>query len=308
MENFFKIVLATDYSEAVMNVERYAVQLAKSTGSYLKFLHVFEPPMADQTGSFEPEKIDYNPVAYEMKKLKEHVNKLLLFLEIKPGELNFECVVREGGVVKQILDEANETLPDFIIMGTHGESGFRQFFMGSHTSEIVKKASIPVLAIPKDALFKGIKKMVFATEYREGELPVINFLTQVARQFKAELTVLHITSNIISEQFEKKISQEFMSELKNKIAYPNVQIRVEHYTDIMKGLDDFCNRAKTDWLVMSPEKPFFLQKIFNPSASLTKKMGLHTTIPLLSIPDYYNPNYAWFWKLFALDYSLDTDF
>ena len=226
----------------------------------------------------------------------------------KPGELNYECVIREGSAGKQIREEANEILHDFIIVGTHGAGGFRQFVLGSHTWDVIKKASFPVLAIPKDALFREIKNIVFATEYREGELPVINFLTQLAQQFKAELTVLHITSNEISEQSEKKISEEFTTELKNKIAYPNVKISVAHYTDITSGLTDFCSRVNAGWLVMSPEKPFFLEKIFNPSASMTKKMNFHTTIPLLSIPDYYNPDYEWFWKLFALDYSLDTDF
>jgi nucleotide-binding universal stress UspA family protein len=308
MEKPFKLLLATDYSEAVMNAERYAVQFARNTGSFLRFLHVFEPPIADQIGSFDADKIDYSPALYEMKKLKEHVNKLLSSLQMQPGELNFECLVREGSAAKQILEEAGETYPDFILMGTHGESGFRQFILGDHTSKVIKKASVPVLAIPKNALFNEIKNIVFATEYREGELPVINFLTQVVQQFNAELTVLHITSNIFSEKFEKTISTEFTNELKNKIVYPNVSIRVKHYTDIISGLEDFCNNTKTDWLVMSPEKPFFLEKLFNPSASTTRKMSLHTTIPLLSIPDYYNPDYEWFWKLFTIDYSLDSDF
>ena len=308
MEKPFKLLLATDYSESVMNAERYAVQFARSTGSFLRFLHVFEPLIVDQIGSFDVDKTDYSPALYEMKKLKEHVNKLLFSLQIKPGELNFECLVREGSAAKQILEEAGETYPDLILMGTHGASGFKQFILGNHASRVIKKASVPVLAIPKDALFTEIKNIVFATEYREGELPVINFLTRVAQQFNAELTVLHITSNIISEKFEKTISTEFANELKNKIVYPNVHLRVIHYTDIIAGLEDYCNNAKTDWLVMSPEKPFFLDKLFNAKASITRKMSLHTTVPLLSIPDYYNPDYEWFWKLFTIDYSVDSDF
>ena len=58
---------------------------------------------------------------------------------------------------------------------------------------------------------------------------------------------------------------------------------------------------------MSPERPFFLERVFSPSVSFTKKMSFHTHIPLLSIPDYYNPDFEWFWKLFAVDYSLDND-
>jgi hypothetical protein len=60
---------------------------------------------------------------------------------------------------------------------------------------------------------------------------------------------------------------------------------------------------------MSHEKPYFLERIFNPGSSSTaRKMALHTTVPLLVVPDYYNPDFAWFWRLFALDYSMDADF
>jgi len=302
------LLMATDYSIAVMNAEHYAVQLAKNEGFFLRFMHVFQPPIADQVGSFDAAKIDTAPALDELRKLKIHVSKLMQSMGVKPGEVNYECMVREGGVAQQIIDEAKESFPDFIVMGTHGESGFREFILGSHTWKVIKKAGIPVLALPKDAYYCGFKKIVYATEYREGELPVINFITQFASRFRADVTVLHITANMFSEEFEKKISSDFMHEVKDRINYPRLEMRVLHATDIINGIEDFNARQGTDLLVMTHEKPYFLEKIFTPNSALTKKMSLHTHVPLLVVPDYYNPDFAWFWKLFALDYSLDSDF
>ncbi len=305
MSEMMKILVATDYSEQVMNAEHYAVQLAKMQGFYLKFLHVFEPPIADQIGSFDAEKIDYSPVVHELKKLKEHVGRLMSSVGVKDGEIEYECLVREGHPAAQIVEEVNESFPDFVLMGTHGGSGFREFILGSQTWKVIKKAGVPVFAIPDDASFAGMKNIVFATEYREGELPVINFLTQLAIRFKAELTVLHITANVITEEFEKQISSLFKQELKNKIAYPGIKFKIEYATDIIGGLNQYTERNKSDLLVMSPEKPYFLERVFSPGSRTTKTMSIHTKLPLLAIPDYYNPDFVWFWKLFTMDYTME---
>lgn len=307
MEKPLQILLTTDYSDAVMNAERYAVKMAFETGSALRFLHVYQPIIADQTGSFDASKVNVNLPLYELKKLKEHALKVVRACGCQPEKLKYECLVREGTAAGQVLEEADETMPDLIVMGTHGITGFRDFVMGTHTWQVIKKAGIPVLALPADVNYGGIKKIVFATEYREGELPVINYITRLADMFKAEVTVLHITANVITQEYEKKLSLEFTNELHNKVAYPGIELKVEHATEIVSGLEEYAKQHKTDLLIMSHQKPYFLERIFSPNSSTAKKMSLYTDLPLLIIPDYYNPDFAWFWKLFALDYSLDED-
>ncbi|MGZ6522942.1 MAG: universal stress protein, partial [Bacteroidia bacterium] len=206
---------------------------------------------------------------------------------------------REGNVEKQVLLEAKESDIDFIFIGTHGASGFREKLFGSNTWKIIKNSDVPVISIPKDAhAFTEIKRIVFATEYREGEIPVINYLTKFAKQFNAEVIVLHISSHILSKEHEKELYDKFRAEVKNEISYKNIDMHFTYHDNIIEGLNNFCVRTKTDLLVMSPEKPFFLEKIFNPSASITKKASYNTHIPLLTIPDFYNPVYAGFWKMF----------
>jgi nucleotide-binding universal stress UspA family protein len=259
-------------------------------------------------GSFDANKVDASPGAVELAKLKKHVRSILSSMGVEPKQVNYECVVREGGVSKQIAEEVNESYPDFILMGTHGASGFREFVLGSHTWQLIKQTAVPVFALPKDAFFSGIKNIVYATEFREGELPVINYLSQLASRVNARLTVLHITDNVITEEFEKKITADFMNEVKERVDHADVEFHVEHATDVIRGIEDFTERYSADLLAISHDKPNFLEKIFSPGGGTAKKISLHTRMPLLVIPDYYNPDFAWFWRLFAMDYSIDTDF
>ncbi len=309
MKTRYKLLLATDYSEAVMNAERYAVQFAKNTNSWLTLLHVYEFPLsATPTKVMEYAKTTDDWRESELKRLEQHRNELFHSLSSNNYNLISNCEVQEGSVGKQIRKAAKEMDADFVIVGTHGAGGFREVMFGTHAWDVIKKSSVPVIAVPKEALFTGIKNIVFGTEYREGEMPVINFLTQFAKQFDAEVTILHATNYVLSKELERTLFEKFRTEVKSKNSYPKLNIRLVHANNITEGLNTYCEHSKTDLLVMSPEKPFLFEKIFNPVSSVTKKMTLHTHIPLMTIPDFYNPEYAEWWKLFDVDDFVNEDF
>lgn len=290
MESSFNILMATDYSESAGIAERYAIQFSKASNSTIRFVHVFEPQLAGYTASFDADKIDYNPLQYEFSRLNEHVTKLLNSLNIKSGELNCQCIIREGiNIRKQILDEAAESKTDLIITGTHGVSAFREMMFGGHAWNIIKNTNIPLLAIPENTTYSEIKHIVFATEYRENEIPAIKFLTRVAKKFDAEITILHITNFALPEEFENKIFESFKSELKDKIIYDKLNIHLKHHYSIIDGLNDYCKMKKANWLVTSPQRLTLIDKILNPAEiSITKQMSFHTRVPLFIIPEFKN--------------------
>ncbi len=289
MEKQLKIILATDYSEAVMNAERYAIQFAEKTDSFLTIIHVYDIPFNFPAAHSEYAKATEELRLHELQRLTQHCERLMDSMDIRLNEDNFECVVLEGSVGKQIRKEAVLSHTDIIITGTHEANGFQKLFLGSHTWDVIKKSEIPVLAIPNDAIFSTLKNIVFATEYREGEIPGIHFLVELAKQFDAELTVLHITNYILSKEFEKTLFGKFRTEVQDKISYNKLNLCLVQYDDIVGGLSNYCENSKTDWLVMSPSKPFFFEKIFTPKKSITKEMTFQTHIPLLAVPDFYIP-------------------
>ncbi|MGZ4034591.1 MAG: universal stress protein [Bacteroidia bacterium] len=289
MKRQLKIFLATDYSQAVINAERYAIELAKTTKSFLTILHVYEIPFSFPSEPSEYAKATEDLRKYELKKLEQHYETLLSSLDLHAAEVNCECIVLEGIVGRQIRKEAERAQMDVIITGTHGASGFRKFFLGSHTWDVIKKSKIPVMAIPKDAILTGIKNIVFATAYKEGDISGIHFLVQFAKVFNAALTILHITNHSLSKDFEALAFKKFKTEIQSKVSYDKLSLRLAYYDDVIEGLNNFCTSSKTDLLVMSHVKPFFLDNIFPPTKNNTKEMTFHTHIPLLTVPDFYVP-------------------
>lgn len=302
MEKKINVLLAVDYSEEGISAELYGIQFAQNTNSKLYMIHVYdkiENSISDEPAELAQSKNDIRNL--ELSILEQHRDKLFYLLDLKDNDLDCECIVREGKVWKQICKEAIRSDIDFIVTSTHSASFFKELFFGNQTWNIIKKTTVPVLAIPKNTFFTGIGNIVFATEYREGEIPVVKFLVQFARHFDAAVTILHITNDILSKKFKNNVVDNFKDELSNEIAYNKIDMRLVHYDNIIGGLNDFCEKAKIDVLVMSHEKRFFWGNIFNPITSVTRKMTFDTQIPLLSIPDYYNTEGSKFWKLFDYD-------
>lgn len=51
-------------------------------------------------------------------------------------------------VAKAILDEANDSKTDIIVMGTHARQGLKRFLLGSVAASVVREALCPVLLVP----------------------------------------------------------------------------------------------------------------------------------------------------------------
>lgn len=286
MNSHFNVLLATDYSEAVMNAERYAVQFARNTGAHLKILHVYAPPMTLPVPPFENVQLDNDKEEYEKDRVKQHAKMLVNSLYLHE-EISYSYMVREGNTSTEILDVAKEADIDFIITGAHGAKGFSEMFFGSNTWNIIRKSDIPVLAVPEDALYTGVNNIVFAVELREGEIKTLPYVVKLAQLFDAELTLVHVSNGSLPIAFDTKFYEDFINEVREKISYPKLNFRFLQFENVTDGLNDFCIKSKTNWLVMSPEKHVLFDKLFQPGASKTRRMTFHSSIPLLAVPDSY---------------------
>jgi nucleotide-binding universal stress UspA family protein len=282
-----KLLLATDCSEGVMNAERYAVQFAIGIGAHLTVLHVYEAPLSSAMAVFDPEKTEEDPGSSELKNIRERMGQLIRSMGALTDGLDFECVVREGDTATQIREEAKESGTDLIITGTHDSGKFRELFLGSHTWEVMKKTEIPVLAIPQDAHYEPIRHLVFATEYRAEELPVIQSLVELAKRMDASFTVVHMSNYSLSKPVEAMLFEQFRHELRAMVSYEKMKISLIHHEDLVEGLNNFCMAREADWLAVCSGKSKLSDVLFNPGPRLSRRLSFHTRMPLLVIPDEY---------------------
>ena len=116
-----------------------AVELAKASGGSLRLIYVraivpvtymdFMPPAFDEEQQGEAE-----------KRLAELAAKVTL-----PAE-RVSAVVRLGSVYNEVLDEAEKTGADLVVIGSHRPT-MATYLLGSNASTIVRHAKCSVLVV-----------------------------------------------------------------------------------------------------------------------------------------------------------------
>lgn len=144
-----KILVPTDGSETAKKATEYAVSLAKQIGASLTLLAVIDkslfvgrtiPSVATPTHLVEPVE-DYLRQAAEayLGEAEGLCNK---------NGVQSKKVIRSGHPVEEIIEEAEKSKVDLIIIGSHGRSAIKSAILGSVTFGVIHKdTKVPILVV-----------------------------------------------------------------------------------------------------------------------------------------------------------------
>ncbi len=135
------ILHPTDFSEPAECAFQLAWSLAHDHAARLILLHVWLPPPAPLFGPAVP--LPTQPDGYFPSVLEERMERLHGPNDAVRVEHRFE----EGSPVEGILQVADETACDLIIMGTHGRRGFGRLLKGSVAENVMRRAPCPVMTV-----------------------------------------------------------------------------------------------------------------------------------------------------------------
>jgi len=132
------ILHPTDFSDRSQLAFRLACALARDYGARLVLLHVAPiPVLVYGEGVVPPQPDDY------LEQLEEELHRL----QAPDPSIHVEHRLKEGDPVTEILEVAEETGADLVVMGTHGRTGLGRLLMGSVAEHVVRRASCPVLTV-----------------------------------------------------------------------------------------------------------------------------------------------------------------
>jgi nucleotide-binding universal stress UspA family protein len=181
-----QIIVAIDFSKTSMIALSYGIHIANKANANVQMVWV------DNTTS---EEVEFEGFAHE-----ERNEKVVLLKELqekfsdslKGGKLDFKT--RKGKVYNEIAQQAKLTNADLIIAGTHGVSGFEEFWIGSNAYRIVTNAPCPVITLRHD--FKGgdVKKIVIPIDSSQETRQKIPVAVQIAQLFNSEIHILSLYS------------------------------------------------------------------------------------------------------------------
>jgi nucleotide-binding universal stress UspA family protein len=137
---FDAILVPTDGSDCARAAADHAIELARLTGAALHTVHVVDAGVLH--GGADPATLLDSLEAAGQRVLDAVVERAT-----EAGVETVEASVLNGTPHRAIAGYADEYDVDCVVMGTHGQSGLDQRFLGSVTERVVRSTDVPVLTI-----------------------------------------------------------------------------------------------------------------------------------------------------------------
>jgi nucleotide-binding universal stress UspA family protein len=284
MKTVNKVLIGTDYSETSLKAAVYALDISEIFSAQVTLCHVY-PQFPEVPVTEDQQQADQEyALARFYEKIKEAFGS-------KPS-CTVELVARSGNAVKELYSEAERIKADLIVVGTHG-AGVLHRIVGSVATGLSNKGR-PVLMVPPSKERFPIKRIVYATDYKEGEIPVVQYVSQFASLLPAEVTVLHITDLTFFGGFEKGLFEVYKRELEEKMPGNSFNFQLLDSGNIVAGIQDFVKDYGADLLVLTQDRSFSVTGLL--SLSVTRRLSFTSDIPILVIPEYTGPGQSRFWE------------
>ena len=139
------LLVPIDFSAGTEKVIAAALELALATGAGLRLLHV-APPDPDFVPYDAGPAVVRDQVAGDLREEHRQVQSLAAQLCEQGVETSARMVM--GPFVETIVEQADQSLADMIVIGSHGHGALFRMVLGSVSEGVVRQSDCPVLVVP----------------------------------------------------------------------------------------------------------------------------------------------------------------
>lgn len=269
------IILPTDGSKNAAHAIRYALQL--HSGQSVRFIffqsidiaaYGADLPVVNVIGTQEVEE--------NLKRSTETLRS-----EFAHEQFVFETKAALGGLASCLDELAEEQNASLIVMGTKGASGILGTVIGSNAAEVISNASCPVIAVPESTELKKTERILFATDNKGLSRPSIATpMLEIAKSCHATIQLVHVLDEGHTIELDEAIAGLQLEQLLKDIPHDYLFLA---NNDKAHAIEQHTNANDIDMLATVPRRNNFFDAIFH--RSVTRKLALHTKIPMLVMHD-----------------------
>lgn len=154
MKKTKKVLIALDYDLSAQKVADVGFEIGRSMQAEITLMHVVVDVNYYSSSAFSPiigfMGFNQADIAFFEKEnsLKEATTNYLNKVRKKLGDENIKIVVKEGGFAHEILEQAEKSKADLIVMGSHSRGWLKDILMGSVVETVFKNTHIPLTIVP----------------------------------------------------------------------------------------------------------------------------------------------------------------
>jgi nucleotide-binding universal stress UspA family protein len=280
MKNFSisKILIPTDFSETGLLAIEHGAFMAKLFKAELHLLHVLE---VNEYAYDIPEpvlrltKIDslQEIVGKKMKEVSDNIRKDYGVIPLTMSST--------GRIATEIENYAEENKIDLIIMGTHGASGFEEFFMGSNAHKVVNRANCPVITVQMHATRLGFTNIVLPIDNTPHSRQKVDYAIELAKHYQATIHILGLLeSHEDNDEGKFNIKIDSVEEAVKKAGLRCTRKIVEG-TNLAVSSMTYSKEINADLIMIMTDHESSLTGIF--IGPFAKQIVNHSKIPVMSI-------------------------
>ena len=273
-----KILFPTDFSDAANNAFLYACSLAQEMDAEIYVMNTYMQPVLSATHAGQPEMIPEVYENYELHRVesvKKYSNELRqLAQEHGFSEMPLTFLFEEGTVVANaqlIIDKEGIGL---VVMGTNRAEGLIDKLFGSNTISVLRGIRTPVLTVPKEASYKGIRNIIFTTLFREKDEAALQEILALAAKFGVKVTCVYVNKDNSPEVIGMANRWEkLFSEFNLEFVFLDLDESIEN------TLNKYIISNNVDLLCVVKRNRSFLQQLF--VSSISNRLTIHTNTATL---------------------------
>ncbi len=241
-----KILVPCDFSVTAVNAFRFALDTAARSKGSVHLLHVIELPVLHDSLIMPVLNFEQQLLTELKEKAEARLEKVITKYN-KEG-LDVVTKIEFGAPSKVIQNYVRELSVDIIIMGSHGASGIKEFFIGSNAEKVVRHASVPVLVL-KD-YFKGpITNIVFPhTLDLENQDDLVTKVKALQSFFKAKLHVVWINTPL--NFAPDSLNMDRLIAFVKTYTLKDYTLNIYNHTNLEQGIIEFSNTVKGNLIAM----------------------------------------------------------
>jgi nucleotide-binding universal stress UspA family protein len=273
-----KIVVPVDFSPIASNALQTAIAICKRQLATLTLIHVIEnsyvlyPPEAGGVAAaILPELV---------KNANDSLSAMARELRVE-HDLVVNHIVQSGNPADEICRWAFHKEIDLIVMGTHGASGLREFFLGSNAYRVVKNSPCPVMTIPGSNQWLDFRKILFPVRMVPHALDKYDNVRPIIRKNGSSLLIAGIVKKNDPTGFVEM--KALVDSVRGKIADDEVICGSEvHYCDqVARQVLEISAKEKPDLIVITATLDTSFRDFF--LGPYTQDIVNHAQFPVLSI-------------------------
>ncbi len=267
------VVVGIDFSDCSLNALEHAAALAQKTGHNLLMVFVNNP---NRSTSLLSGTVDV--ISEAKRKLSNLESK---YAKQYP-DLTISYNIREGKVFDRICAQAEEVDAYAIFVGTHGASGFEEFWIGSNAQKIVSMSPCPIFTIRDSrAILDDLEQIVFPVDSSLETRQKAPFAAEIARAFGAKVYILKLyTTNV---EAVRLTVDAYALQAKKYFDDQGVETIMEtkEVDNITNGTLDFAREIDANLITIMTEQEKTAMNFF--LGTFANQMINHSEIPVLSI-------------------------